>query len=171
MRALVLYAGNPVLSAPDGSRLEQRSRTSSSCVAVDYYVTESTRHADVILPPTSPLERDEFDVVFPAVSVRNWVRWNPAAVTAPEGSMSDADILLALPCAGVAPYAEDTAHRCRARDSVFRGLFPRRFVDLAPACRPVRRAQGPLGPDPRKVEQAVHGLDLGPLVRQLPNGS
>ena len=84
IRALVLYAGNPVLSAPRrrphgpgaGSRLD-------FCVAVDYYVTESTRHADVILPPASPLERDEFDVVFPAVSRAQLGPLEPRAPSTP----------------------------------------------------------------------------------------
>ena len=33
-------------------------------VAIDIYLNETTRHADVILPPTSALERDQYDLVF-----------------------------------------------------------------------------------------------------------
>ena len=34
--------------------------------AVDIYLNETTRHADVILPPTTALERDHYDLVFHA---------------------------------------------------------------------------------------------------------
>ncbi len=168
VRAMVLYAGNPVLSAPDGARLEQALESLEFVVAVDYYVTESTRHADVILPPTSPLERDEFDVVFPAVSVRNWVRWNPAAVPAPEGSRSDADILVAL-LGRVWRRTPRTRRTAAAREAALRRFFPRGFVDAALRAGPHGLLKkGRSGLTLRKVERAVHGLDLGPLVRQLP---
>jgi anaerobic selenocysteine-containing dehydrogenase len=167
VRALVLYAGNPVLSAPDGARLERAIESLEFVVAVDYYVTESTRHADVILPPTSPLERDEFDVVFPAVSVRNWVRWNPAAVPAPDGSLSDAEILVGL-LGRVWRRTPRTRRTAAAREAALRRLFPRRFVDAALRAGPHGLRKGRAGLTLRKVERAVHGLDLGPLVRQLP---
>ena len=165
---MVLYAGNPVLSAPDGSRLERALESLEFVVAVDYYVTESTRHADVILPPTSPLERDEFDVVFPAVSVRNWVRWNPAAVPAPAGARSDAEILVGL-LGRVWRRTPRTRRTAAAREAALSRLFPRRFVDAALRAGPhglLRK--GRAGLTLRKVERAEHGLDLGPLVRQLP---
>ncbi|MFM8896164.1 MAG: molybdopterin-dependent oxidoreductase, partial [Actinomycetales bacterium] len=78
IRALVMIAGNPVLSVPDGRHLDQALADLEYCVSIDYYRNESNRHADVILPPTTVLEREEFDLVFPAVSVRNQVRWGPA---------------------------------------------------------------------------------------------
>jgi anaerobic selenocysteine-containing dehydrogenase len=167
VRALVLYAGNPVLSAPDGTRLEEALQDLELCVAVDYYVTESSRHADVILPPTTPLERDEFDVVFPAVSVRNWVRWSPAAVPAPEGSMSDADILLAL-LSRVWRRTAKTRHTAGLRESAFRRLFPRRFVDLGLKAGPYGLRRGRRALTLAQVMEAEHGLDLGPLQPQLP---
>ena len=72
---MVLVAGNPVLTVPQGRRVDEALSSLEFCVAVDYYINESTRHAHVILPPTTALEREEFDLVFPAVSVRNHVRW------------------------------------------------------------------------------------------------
>ena len=47
-------------------------------VSVDLYVNETTRHADVILPPTSALERDQYDLVFHGFAVRNTARFTPA---------------------------------------------------------------------------------------------
>ncbi len=168
VRAIVLYAGNPVLSAPDGSRLERALESLEFVVAVDYYLTESTRHADVILPPTSPLERDEFDVVFPAVSVRNWVRWNPAAVPAPPDSRSDAEILIGL-LGRVWRRTPRTRRTAAVREAALRRFFPRRFVDVALRAGPHGLlSKGRAGLTLARVERAVHGLDLGPLVRQLP---
>ncbi len=169
VRALVLYAGNPVLSAPDGTRMEEALESLEFCVAVDYYLTESTRHADVILPPTSALERDEFDVVFPAVSVRNWVRWNPAAVPPPEGALSDAEILVGL-LGRVWRRTPRFRRTAAVREASLRRLFPRRFVDVALRIGPHGlRAKGPReGLTLAKVRRAEHGLDLGPLVSQLP---
>jgi anaerobic selenocysteine-containing dehydrogenase len=163
VRALVLYAGNPVLSAPDGSRLEAALEDLELCVAVDYYVTESSRHADVILPPTTPLERDEFDVVFPAVSVRNWVRWSPAAVP----SMSDADILLDL-LARVWRRTPKTRRTAALREKAFRRLFPRRFVDLGLRAGPYGMRRGRRALTLAQVMESEHGVDLGPLQPQLP---
>lgn len=168
VRALVLYAGNPVLSAPDGRRMDEALAAVDFLVAVDFYVTESSRHADVILPPRPPLERDEFDVVFPAVSVRNWVRWSPAAVPPAPDTRTDADILL-----GLLRRVEAAVHgprRARLRYEALRRLLPRRAIDLALRAGPYGlRGRGPArGLSLAKVERAVHGLDLGPLRPCLP---
>ena len=45
----------------EGARLEEALTTLEWCVAVDMYVTETTRHANVILPPVSTLERSDID--------------------------------------------------------------------------------------------------------------
>src|SRR5262249_39680467 len=71
VRALVLNAGNPVLSTPNGPRLDRALARLEHVVAIDFYVNETTRHAHVILPPTAPLERDHFDIAFGVVSARN----------------------------------------------------------------------------------------------------
>ena len=46
--------------------------------AVDIYLNETTRHADVILPTTTALERDHYDLVFHGLAVRNTARFTPA---------------------------------------------------------------------------------------------
>jgi len=96
VRGMFLYAGNPVLSTPGGARLDEAMAQLEWCVAVDMYVTETTRHADVILPPVTHLERSDVDIVFPALSVRNQIRYNPAALPAPSDGKTDWEILVAL---------------------------------------------------------------------------
>ena len=62
VRGLFVFAGNPVMSAPGGTRLDEALSDLEFMVSVDQYVNETNRHADVILPPVSALERDEVDV-------------------------------------------------------------------------------------------------------------
>ena len=78
IRAMVTVAGNPVLSTPDGPGLAAALDELDFMLAVDLYINETTRHADVILPPTSALERDQYDLVFHGFAVRNTARWTPA---------------------------------------------------------------------------------------------
>ena len=96
VRGMLIYAGNPVLSTPAGRRLDKAMEQLEWCVAVDMYVTETTRHADVILPPVAQLERSDVDLVFPSFSVRNQVRYNPAALPTPKGGKTDWEILREL---------------------------------------------------------------------------
>ena len=85
MRALLTIAGNPVSSTPSGHRLDEALAGLDVMVAIDFYVNETTRHADVILPPTGPLERDHYDLVFHLLAVRDTARWSPALFTPEPG--------------------------------------------------------------------------------------
>src|SRR5256886_15582762 len=66
IRALVTVAGNPVLSTPNGERLDRALDTLEFMVSLDIYVNETTRHADVVLPGLSPLEQSHYDVILPS---------------------------------------------------------------------------------------------------------
>ena len=89
IRALVTVAGNPVLSTPNGGRLDRALGSLAFMAAVDFYVNETTRHAQVILPPTSPLERDHYDVVFNALAIRNVAKFSPAVFPRGPGQRHD----------------------------------------------------------------------------------
>src|SRR6476646_1699932 len=78
IRAFVSIAGNPVLSTPDGRRLGEAFDSLDFMAAIDIYLNETTRHADVILPPTTALERDHYDLVFHGLAVRNTARFSSA---------------------------------------------------------------------------------------------
>lgn len=54
IKAMITIAGNPVLSAPDGDRLDRALAGVEFMVSIDPYLNETTRHADVILPPPPP---------------------------------------------------------------------------------------------------------------------
>jgi anaerobic selenocysteine-containing dehydrogenase len=167
IRGLVTIAGNPVLSTPNGARLDRALERLELMVAVDAYRNETTRHAHLILPPASPLERDHFDLVFHLLAVRNTVRYSAALFPAPPDARHDWQVLAAL-ARGVnarrrAPWRE------RAVLGVATRLGPRGIVDLLLRTGPYgawRRGGHRLSL--RTVEAAAHGIDLGPLAPALP---
>lgn len=75
VRALVTSAGNPVLSTPDGKRLDKALETLDFMVSIDPWINETTRHADFILPPRTGLEVPHYDLVFHALAVRNTAKY------------------------------------------------------------------------------------------------
>ena len=96
VRAMVTYAGNPVLSTPNGQRLAKALEQLEFMVSIDLYINETTRHAHVILPPAWSLTEDHVDLIATNAAVRNIARWSPPAVPRPEGSLSDWEIILEL---------------------------------------------------------------------------
>ena len=96
IRALITHAGNPVLSTPNGRQVEQALQQLDCFVAIDIYRNESTAHAHYILPPTGPLERPHYDVVFNTLAVRNVAKYSPPLFTPPADARHDWQILLEL---------------------------------------------------------------------------
>ncbi len=166
VRAMITHAGNPVLSAPGGSRVDEAYEALDFHVAIDMYVTETSRYADVILPPVSHLEREEFDVIFPAFSVRNNARWNARVFDPPADGLEDWEILARL-LLEVTPMAvRPLTGRAAAR--VLDEVSPMRLSALGVAIGPhgvLRR--GPRGLTLRAIRRARGGVDLGPLQPRL----
>jgi anaerobic selenocysteine-containing dehydrogenase len=96
--------GGPDSGAPDHGRQPglvypgwsptspTRSASSTFMASLDFYINETTRHADVILPPTGPLERDHYDLVFHMFAVRNTARWSSALFERPADARHDWEI-------------------------------------------------------------------------------
>src|SRR6266540_3227555 len=93
IKALLTVAGNPVLSTPNGPQLEGALDGLEFMVAIDIYLNETTRHADVILPPTVALEHDNYDLAFHALAVRNTARYSPAILKPSPGAKHDWQIV------------------------------------------------------------------------------
>jgi anaerobic selenocysteine-containing dehydrogenase len=168
VRALVSLAGNPVLSTPNGARLERALEGLEFMVSVDPYLNETSRHAHLVLPPVSPLERDHYDVVFHLLAVRNTAKYSPPLFAPPPDARDDWRILHGL------------AERIQARrgrglksalvSKVAGRLGPRGLLDLLLRLGPHGRGLKPWGRglSLRALEHAPHGIDLGPLVPVLP---
>ncbi|QIZ75650.1 molybdopterin-dependent oxidoreductase [Ferrimonas lipolytica] len=77
IKAMVTIAGNPVLSTPTGQRLDKALAGLEFMVSIDPYLNETTRHADIILPPASPLAHSHYDIVFARFAVHNTAKFSP----------------------------------------------------------------------------------------------
>lgn len=156
VRALVTVAGNPVLSTPNGRRLDEALAGLEFMLSIDLYINETTRHADLILPSTSALENDHYDSTFNLLAVRNVTRFNRAILPKPEGALHDWEIFVGL--------AEAFAQR--AQVELKATLPPARMIDLA-------LRKGPYGDESswklslQMLDEYPHGLDLGPLGTNL----
>ncbi|MDI9246560.1 molybdopterin-dependent oxidoreductase [Marinobacter sp. CHS3-4] len=144
IRAFVTVAGNPVLSSPNGGRLDEAFSSLDFMVSVDYFLNETTRHADVILPPTAGLERSHYDLIFSMFAVRNTAKYSPALFEAGEDSRHDWQILLEL------------AHRLEKHRAGGR---------LSLRSEAGWRAFKQIGPDPildLMLRSGPYGTDIGP---------
>ncbi|MEE2730976.1 MAG: molybdopterin oxidoreductase family protein [Pseudomonadota bacterium] len=96
IKAMITHAGNPVLSVPNGKLLEQAFEQLEYMVSIDIYLNETTKHADIILPPTGPLEHGHYELGLHGVAIRNTVKYSPPLLTPPEGALHDWQILAEL---------------------------------------------------------------------------
>nr|WSX52647.1 molybdopterin oxidoreductase family protein [Streptomyces sp. NBC_00974] len=112
IRALISIAANPVLSAPDGRRLDAALAGLDFMISVDPYLNETSRHAHVVLPPPPPSQSAHFDFSFNSFAIHNQVRYSPPAVPLEEGRMDECEIHARLVLAvsgmhGAEPVAVD----------------------------------------------------------------
>lgn len=96
IKALLTIAANPVIALPNARRMDRALANLDFMVSIDFYVTASTRHADVILPPTGPLSTAQYDVAFYNLSVRNVANYSPPVFAMPEDEMDKWEIMYKL---------------------------------------------------------------------------
>ncbi|SDU12653.1 molybdopterin oxidoreductase family protein [Halopseudomonas salegens] len=152
VRALITSAGNPVLSTPNGRQLDQALAGLDFMVSVDLYVNETTQHADFILPPTSPLEHDHYDITFNSFAVRNVTRYNQPVFAQPEGALHDWEIFVGLGKA----FADRKGEQPRETKP------PAEMIDAGLQAGPYAER---ISLD--VLRQHPHGIDLGPLQPSL----
>jgi anaerobic selenocysteine-containing dehydrogenase len=187
VRALLTFSGNPAVSTPNSDRVAAALERLDFMVSVDVYVNETTRHADVILPGPSPLQRSHYDLALLGFAVRNVANYSPP-VLAPDPDMpAEWETLLRLtgvvtgqgPNADVAAIdrfvALETARRQTADEhSPVHGRDPEELLaEVAPRIGPERildllLRSGPYRLTLAELEAAPHGIDLGPLEPRVP---
>ena len=194
IRGLITIAGNPALSAPNGSRMQRALQSLDFMVSVDFYLNETTRHANLILPSPDPLERDTYDLVLYHYGVRNVAKYSPAALQPPHDMQQEWEILLKL-IAGAREsdngnlaavdnaIVEQVAKReivsggrwqgltaAEAIDALEDGPGSLRVLDLLLRLGPYGDGFGrnPRGLTLRKLKKSKHGRDFGALKRCLP---
>jgi anaerobic selenocysteine-containing dehydrogenase len=196
VRSLITIAGNPALSTPDAERLDRALDTLDFMLSIDIYLNETTRHADVILPSTSPLAKAHYDVALYQLAARNVANFSPPAFEPEEGLVDEWQLLLRLAglFAGQGPDADVDAlddfalgavvqrelalpgSRLAGRDAdeIVAALEPRRgperLLDFLLRAGPYgdRFGDDPDGLTLERLEQAPHGVDLGPLTPRVP---
>jgi anaerobic selenocysteine-containing dehydrogenase len=166
IKALVTSAGNPVLSTPNGRELDRALAGLDFMVAIDFYVNESTRHAHIILPPSSSLERAHYDVAFHLLAIRNTTKFSPALFQPDGDTRHDWEILVELQTR----MEHDGFFGRVKREIIKRFIGPERILDLGLRFGPYGARLNPFskGLNLRKLKKAVHGIDLGPLSSCLP---
>ena len=196
IKAMITIAGNPVLSAPDGDRLDRALSGVGFMVSVDPYLNETTRHADVILPPPPPSCSPHFDFALNALAVRNNARYSPPALPL-QGRPDEAEILsrIALVLYGIGVDAdpalvdEQVIATTLAKETADAGSpvagraveeltamlddgpgYERR-LDMMLRLGAYGDAFGarPDGLTLKQLKAAPHGIDLGPLQPRLPD--
>ena len=162
IRALITSAGNPVLSAPGGPALERAFAKLDFMVSIDPYINETTRLADVILPPTSPLERSHYDAALNAFAVRNVAKYSPPLFERRPDERHDWEIMAGLFTRMKLPLVSKTAEKLLGK------LGPEAIIDFALRTGPYGIRRGLKSLSLAKLRKAPHGIDLGPLESRLP---
>jgi anaerobic selenocysteine-containing dehydrogenase len=196
VRALVTVAGNPAVSAPNSDRIGRALATLDFMVSLDIYVNETTRHANVILPPEPELARGHYDLALYNLAIRNVANYSPpivelepgeapewrsmlrlAGIVGGQGAHADVDALDDLIVSGL--VARAVARRGsnvegREADELMKALAtrrgPERILDLMLRTGPYGDG---FGADAEGLSLAVleanpHGVDLGPLQPRIP---
>ena len=156
IRAVLTLSGNPVLSTPDGAALDRALAGLDFMASVDIYINETTRHADVILPPTSALERDHYDLVFQNFAVRNTARFTPAVFDKSRDQRHDWEIYREL--------ARRITSRLKRKAPLKKRLLSRARLSVSPTFligQLLRTDKS--GVKISDLRRSPSGVDLGPL--------
>ncbi|MGH2497801.1 MAG: molybdopterin oxidoreductase family protein [Ktedonobacteraceae bacterium] len=195
VRALLTLAGNPALSNPNSERLQKAFGTLDFMVSVDIYLNETTRFANVILPPPLSLAHSHYDLAFYQLSVQNVAHYAAPVFEREEGMLDEWEIFLRLAAilAGQGADADArvlddlTANALVQREVAMPGTNvegrdvgeimdalkprtgPERLLDFMLRSGPYGDGFGVSeGLSLAEVEAHPHGVDLGPLQPRIP---
>jgi anaerobic selenocysteine-containing dehydrogenase len=194
VRAMILLMTNPLRSAANSGRLEAAFAGLDFIVAVDFYINETTRLANIILPTPSAAEQENYEFGLYHLSVRNIAKWSSVAVPPPAGAKLAWEVLLRLGAIFMGAHGmptkdiDDLVFRQVAAAAVkegghWQGLTveeiaakcagaagPERVIDFLIRVGSYGDGFGrrPEGLTLAKVRAAPHGIDLGPLQPRLP---
>nr|WP_183504858.1 MULTISPECIES: molybdopterin-dependent oxidoreductase [unclassified Mycolicibacterium] len=188
IRALITVAGNPVLSTPQGHRLDELLPGLDAMISVDLWLNETTRHADVILPGLSPLEQPHHDDLILMFAISSIANYSVPVFTPPDPDRPEEwEILVRLTglCAGMPAEDVDVAaiddgffdYLCFTQGldgaeirSHYTSGGPERILDLTLRTGPFgdRYGENPDGLSLAKLKEQPNGIDFGPMVPQVP---
>lgn len=157
IKAMVTVAGNPVLSTPNGQQLDKALESLKFMVSVDLYINETSRHANVILPTSGPLEHDHYDLIFNIFGIRNQAKYSAATLPRPEGLLHDWELFNKL--------AECYGSKLGATPKP--SFAPQMVLDMGLQMGPYG-TRSPFGLSLEKLKAQPEGIDLGPLKPSFP---
>lgn len=167
VRGFVTHGGNPVLSTPNGARLDAALAQMEFFVAIDFYLNETTRHAHLILPPSSPLEREHYDLIFHTLAVRDTAKYSAPVFSKPADARHEWEIMNTI----ATRLNRGIAAKVRGAALAWGG--PSMMLDYALRSGPYGKGLSPFGRglSLRALKDQPHGVDLGALkpclVRKL----
>lgn len=150
IKAFITSCGNPVLSTPNGGQLDKALEKLEFMVSIDFYANETTRHANIILPPATNLESSHYDVIFNTFAVRNTTKYSGPLFAKTENAMYDWEIF------------QELVHRLHGKNGSFTPEKPEVKLELA-------LAFGKYGLTMEKLKENPHGIDLGELQPCMPD--
>lgn len=158
LKGFMTVAGNPVLSTPNGEKLDTAFANLDFMVAIDYFVTETSRHAHIILPPVSPLERDHYDVTFNNFAVHNVAKYSEALFAKQRSAKHDWQIYLEL----AKRLDKKAALATKVERLIIKVLGPKFVLNQGLKRGPYK------GLNLKQLKKNPHGIDLGSLKTMLP---
>ena len=197
IKAMITIAGNPVLSTPNAARLDAALAGLEFMVSVDIYVNETTRHADVILPAPSALQKSHYDLALLQLALRNVANYSERVLPLDDDQLDEWEVLarLALVLQGMGATADpalvddlmasslvqaavgDPTGPVHGRDpdellaEVAPRTGPERLLDIMLRTGPYGDGFGtdPDGVSLDKLIEHPHGIDYGALEPRLPD--
>ena len=174
LRALIAVAGNMVLSMADGNHTEEALSHLDFMVSIDPYLNETTRFADVILPPAGPFEKQHYDLFYHTYDTINWAKYSPALFRSQGKVYTDYEIIGEL-IEGIRVKRESSlVKRLKIRSVGWlsrRLLSVDRIIDLGLRFGPYGSGINPVnkkGLNLARLKQKPHGIFLGELEPCLP---
>lgn len=161
IKALLVNAGNPVLSTPQSGQLEKALDSLEFMVSLDMYINETNKHAHIILPVAAPLERPHYDLVFNTLAVRNVAKWSRPLFAVEGNAKHEWHIYAELTARLVPDDLKFKPVKFALKQLPKLGLAP--LLDVMFKMGPHRRQVSV-----KKLTQQPHGIDLGPLQASLP---
>jgi anaerobic selenocysteine-containing dehydrogenase len=196
IRALVVIAGNPVISAPESDRLDAALPHLDAMISIDNWLNETSRHAHVVLPGLSALEQPHYDDLIWGFATRNGANFSDAVFPPPPDRPAEWEILLRV-AAIIGGTAAADVDVDGFDDGYFMGVVmanqaqpgspiadrdlgeileatpgrgPERILDFGLRVGPHGEAYGanPGGLSLDVLKASPHGIDFGALAPRLP---
>ncbi len=196
IRSLICITANPAISNPNSHRLDKALGTLDFMVSVDFYLNETSRHAHVILPPTTHLSQGHYDFTFNLFSVRNIAKYSPPVIPIEPGEMSFWEIItrMTMITSGMGSSADPALleeniirQMIESDKNSEKGINSTKTADeIIADLKPLTGAERILdyllrtgyygcgfngnsdGLSFQKLLEKPHGIDLGPLIPRLP---